>query len=547
MHSSKLTRKKFLAGGLALAAGAWLGGRYIPVALHKPASIPGEITGANAKAGHLLRGDFAFPDPENTIETEIVIAGGGISGLSAARELTRNGKTDFVLLELGNETGGNSISGKNEVSAYPWGAHYLPIPDVRLTELIQLLEECGSVTGYDKAGLPVYNEFHLCAMPEDRLFIHGIWQEGLIPHTGISTDDELQIKSFLQLVAQYRNAKDTDGNDIFALPVDRSSKGNEWTGLDAITFEKYLIGKGYTSKYLLWYLNYCCRDDYGTTLQNTSAWAGLHYFASRKGKAANAGYDDVLTWPEGNGFLAGHLKKSIPPASICTNSVTYSISINQDNKAEVLYYNTTTQKSSRIIASRAIVATPQYVNTRILKADRKINYKSFNYTPWVVANLTLNSVPDSRGYGLSWDNVFYNSESLGYVNASQQSLNAFDKRKVLTFYLPLTAKDPRTARMEAYKRSHAEWAELITKEMKDAHIDFMSCLQRIDIWIWGHAMIQPAPGFISSSNRIEARKNIDNCIYFAHSDLSGISIFEEAFYQGINAAREVMALYTKTV
>lgn len=546
MPNNKLTRKKFLAGGLALAAGAWLGSRYIPVMVNKQVTVTGIITGANSKAGHLLRGNFSFPEPENTVETGIVITGGGISGLSAARELTRNNRTDFILLELGNETGGNSVSGKNEVSAYPWGAHYLPIPDVRLTELLALLEECGSITGYDKAGLPVYNEFHLCAAPEDRLFIHGMWQDGLIPHIGITAEDERQIKSFLQLVAQYRQATDANGNDIFALPVNKSSKGAEWATLDVIPFERYLAEKGYTSQYLLWYLNYCCRDDYGSTLQTTSAWAGLHYFASRKGKAANAGYDDVLTWPEGNGYLAGHIKKSLPAANIFTNSVVYSVAIN-NSKAEVLYYNTATNKSTRIIADKAIVATPQYVNKKILKQARDINYDAFNYTPWVVANITVNNVPDSRGYGLSWDNVFYGSESLGYVNACQQSLNAFDKRKVFTFYLPLTGKDARTARMEAYNRSHAEWAEIITDEMKKAHINFMSHLQRIDVWIWGHAMIQPAPCFISSSNRIKAQKNIDNCIYFAHSDLSGISVFEESFYQGINAAREILAQQPKTV
>ena len=40
-------------------------------------------------------------------------------------------------------------------------------------------------------------------------------------------------------------------------------------------------------------MNYCCRDDYGATTDQHSAWAGIQYFASRepeeKGTADLAG------------------------------------------------------------------------------------------------------------------------------------------------------------------------------------------------------------------------------------------------------------------
>ena len=41
-------------------------------------------------------------------------------------------------------------------------------------------------------------------------------------------------------------------------------------------------------------------------------------------------------------------------------------------------------------------------------------------------------------------------------------------------------------------------------------------------------------------NLEKAKTPIDNQIFFAHSDLSGVSIFEEAFHQGINAAKQVL-------
>ena len=47
-----------------------------------------------------------------------------------------------------------------------------------------------------------------------------------------------------------------------------------------------------TDPQLRWYLDYCCRDDYGAGMAQVSAWAGIHYFASRHGFHA-PGDDDA--------------------------------------------------------------------------------------------------------------------------------------------------------------------------------------------------------------------------------------------------------------
>jgi hypothetical protein len=54
-------------------------------------------------------------------------------------------------------------------------------------------------------------------------------------------------------------------------------------------------------------------------------------------------------------------------------------------------------------------------------------------------------------------------------------------------------------------------------------------------------MIAPEPGFINGDARKLAATPINNSLFFAHTDLSGISIFEEAFYQGIGAAKQVIS------
>jgi hypothetical protein len=56
---------------------------------------------------------------------------------------------------------------------------------------------------------------------------------------------------------------------------------------------------------------------------------------------------------------------------------------------------------------------------------------------------------------------------------------------------------------------------------------------------WGHAMIRPRAGFMWGTARREGAKPFRS-IHFAHSELSGVALFEEAFDQGLRAAKEVL-------
>jgi hypothetical protein len=58
-------------------------------------------------------------------------------------------------------------------------------------------------------------------------------------------------------------------------------------------------------------------------------------------------------------------------------------------------------------------------------------------------------------------------------------------------------------------------------------------------------MIAPTVDFIWGPDRKAAQAPLKNSLFFAHTDLSGISIFEEAFHQGIKAATDVLAAYER--
>ncbi len=507
------------------------------------AHIKGKLRGPNAKAGHILRDKLPIPEPSLTTSVKTLIIGGGISGLSAARWLKKQGETDFQLLELEDHAGGNSYHGANAVSAYPLGAHYIPIVNNEDSLLVDFLHESQVITHFDEHGLPFYNEYYLCFDPEERLLINGHWQEGIVPDFGVPPEERKQIEAFFRLMTAFKNAKGNDGRYAFNIPIDASSADREYRKLDKLSFKDYLQQQGFTSEYLLWYLNYCCKDDYGTPAINVSAWAGIHYFASRKGKAANAEPNSVITWPEGNGWLMKQLRDYVK-GHIITSHMVYSIDVSDNEHIKVKVFDLKKQTSYTIDAGKVIMASPQFVNQKLLGGfSRKgVNYADMHYAPWLIANITVNKLPTAaKGMVLCWDNVAYGTPSVGYVNANQQDLKVIEEKKVLTYYLPLCDKEPRLSRLAAYTRIYEQWLDIVVPELEQMHPEITQHIEEIEFWLWGHGMISPAVNYIWGDTRKNAQASINNKIFFAHTDLSGISIFEEAFHHGISAAQQVLA------
>jgi hypothetical protein len=71
------------------------------------------------------------------------------------------------------------------------------------------------------------------------------------------------------------------------------------------------------------------------------------------------------------------------------------------------------------------------------------------------------------------------------------------------------------------------------------HPDLRGKLRQIDLMRYGHAMSIPVPGARSSS-ALSALAEPQRRVHFAHTDLSAYSVFEEAMYHGVRAARQAM-------
>ncbi|WP_224242302.1 FAD-dependent oxidoreductase [Hyalangium gracile] len=532
----ELTRRELVAAFLGSAVAASACKRTRP---REP--VPGAIVDKAVEVGHRLRGG-PLPRAETVEPVEVLIVGAGAAGLSAAWRLMGAGLKDVRVVELEDELGGTSRSGKNSVSQYPWGAHYLPAPMTEQGAVLRLLREMGAVTGADAEGYPTFAEELLIREPDERLFYQGEWYEGLYLRAGASAEDLAEVQRFEARMNAFAAARDSKGRKAFAVPTALSSDDAEWTALDKVSMAQWMEAEGFRSPRLKWVVDYACRDDYGTTAEGVSAWAGIWYFAARQvGKGERS--EGFLSWPEGNGRLIRQLLSSLPPGRVERNVLVHTVEPGAEGcRVEALEAGT---GKPRAFQARQVVFTgPRFVAGRVVAPWREQRPEwmgAFEYGPWVVANLTLSSPPKSRGFPLSWDNVFYESRSLGYVVATHQTLRQYEGGPtVLTWYLPMAGRDVKAEREKVLSAGYGEWEGLVMADLMLAHPGITEQALRLEVMRWGHAMIRPSPGFMWGPARFAAQESLGRSLHFAHTDLGGMALFEESNWFGVKAAERVL-------
>ena len=107
-----------------------------------------------------------------------------------------------------------------------------------------------------------------------------------------------------------------------------------------------------------------------------------------------------------------------------------------------------------------------------------------------------------------------------------------------TYYWSLAELPPADARRMLAARGWDYWRDRILDDLERVHPDIRDCVSRIDVMRHGHAMIRPTVGFLAAPDRRGdwAPPGIE----LAHSDRSGLSLFEEAQYRGVLAARNAV-------
>jgi len=502
----------------------------------------GGAAGHRVRDGAAARQAQATRTPMRTRRVRVAIVGGGIGGLSAGWQLDALGLYDWTLLELDSVVGGNTRSAVYpglEGRRAPWGAHYLPIPDADAEHVRRLMRELGVL---DASGQ--WDERVLCHAPQERLFQHGRWHEGLAPLDAASAADRQAFAQFESRIAAWRES------GAFRVPSqmglerlralergDAASRAmaHELRALDGLTADAWMRQQGWTSDALRWWVEYGTRDDYGASLQQVSAWAAVHYFAARP-----ADEDGPLTWPEGNDWIARQLFTRLSrrtaadgAARVVTQSPVLHIERHGGNTWRLHTPHHT------LVADAVIWAAPLFVLPRVLRGTELP--VSHEYASWVVANLVLDGAPrEGPGAPPSWDNVIYGSKALGYVVADHQRFATPPAAPIWTWYHALVEGNARETRAALLRTPWSHWRDEVLADLSRAHPDIAQRVQRVDVMRWGHAMARPVPGVLARQEALATWQPAEG-IWCAHADLSGFSLFEEAQWHGVRAAERAAA------
>ena len=500
--------------------------------------IGGGFVPDGSESGHALRDGTARARlregaaRRSARRVKVAIVGGGMGGLSAAWRLDALGMHDWTLLEMDARTGGNARSADYSGQRAPWGAHYVPVPAHDAVYVRQLFRELG-VLGADGG----WDERVLCHTPQERIWQHGRWHEGLEPTDAMSRAHRDQFRRFEERIGEWR------ATGMFSVPTAdgharrvaahraggaAARQAAAVEALDTHTALEWMTREGFTAPALRWWVEYGTRDDYGASLNQASAWAAVHYFAGR-----NAVEQGPLTWPEGNDWIAQQLTQRLSVrrhasgrARIVTGAPAWQIA-RQGSRWIV------DTPSERITADVVIWCAPLFVLPRV--CDAVTLPVTQEYAPWVVANIVVDRPPASVGAELAWDNVIYGSRSLGYVNAAHQGLGTPPDRTVWTWYHAVVDRPARDARQYVQQRAWTSWRDEILADLSRAHGDIADCVARIDIMRWGHAMARPTPGVLNRVATLNAWQPAPH-LFVAHADLSGLSLFEESQWHGVHAA-----------
>ena len=449
------------------------------------------VEGEDNRICHQVRDGKVFTRPPVSARHDVVIVGGGVSGMTSAYLLRSR---DFLLLEKEPHWGGNAYLMEYQGNAYATGSAFLE----KSEDAYSFAKEIGLEP------LPVNDR--------DSTIINGEW----IANTWAEGLDKLPYP------ASVREGFKKFKKDMLA--IDLKKRGNQ---LYNVPFSDFM--KGYPAEVKQWWDNYG-PSNWGAATEDTAAALGIDDMQLIGGDTV----PDFYTWPGGLGAITKKLGEILQPKfadQMLTGATT--VAVVPDNKeVQVTYMQAGELKT---VAARAVImATPKFITRRIVqglpqKQDDAMH--QMRYIPYAVVNLIFDKPVFNKSYD-TWcpGNTFTDFIVADWTIRNQPGYQ--QKYNILSCYTPMSEEDRGYLLTEPGTRKKAvSVLNDFQKLFPGSNVD----PTEVHIYRRGHPLYMSTPGLYTKVQPL-VRAPMER-VFFANTDSEGA---ESTTSKAIVAARRAV-------
>jgi monoamine oxidase len=442
-----------------------------------PDAEPAKVDGDHFEICHQVRDGKTFARPPISKSFDVIIVGGGISGMSAAHFL--NSK-NFLLLEKEDHWGGNAYREEYDHQGFATGSAF----DFIGSESAILAKELGLKQ------LPVN-------FPDPTIvkgkWVPDTWRGGLdeLPYTKEVRDGFKKFRKRALAIKVESNIPLYDSEPLTKYLADCPKEVEQWWD-----------GWG--------------PSNWGARAAETSTYVALVDF---EGLAGPDRKDERITLPGGNGAitaaLASNLLKKYSDRMLSPAAV---VAVEQQkDSVNVTYFHS--GKLQTASAKAVIMATPKFITALLVSGIPNAQsqaMQAIRFAPYPVINMIFDKPVYNRGFD-NWcpGNTFTDFIVADWTVARNDPTYK-QKNNILTFYTPLQEEDRhKMLTVEGCQRIAASALHDFKKLLPETDVDPIE----IHFYRRGHPMFMATPG--TYTKLIPAARIPMDRIFFANTDSVG--------------------------